>query len=205
MEKTLNFSEPFLNVDYISNEEDYEIQHKSIIINLDLDPLEISDQELPTLHSMMFANTSVARVRNMLHITIAKDRFIGKNPDVDEEIIKNTWNHVSQLFNAPQLKRTTLWRSQKERVRNFELNLWYAPAGTHCGIHKQHEFLEVHTQVYGVGRMQKFHRNDLRSLYQDVIMSPGYTHEPFYSSAGKYPWHQYYAESDCIWLALEKY
>jgi hypothetical protein len=205
MEKTLNFSEPFLNVDYIFNEEDFEIQNKSIIINLDLDPLEIGDLELPTLSSMMCANTSIAKVRNMVHITIANDRFIGKNPEVDDEIIKNNWNHVTEIFNVPQLKRTPLWRSQKERVRNLELSLWYAPAGTHCGIHNQHDFLEVHTQVYGVGRMQKFHRNDFSSLYQDVIMSPGYTHEPFYSSTGKYPWHQYYAESDCIWLAIEKH
>jgi hypothetical protein len=41
------------------------------------------------------------------------------------------------------------------------------------------------------------------SIYQEVFMSPGYTHEPFYNDKGKYPWHAYYADTDCIWLAIE--
>ena len=52
--------------------------------------------------------------------------------------------------------------------------------------------------------MQKFHKNDPASIYQDVFMSPGYTHEPFFDLTSQlYPWHQYYADTDCIWLAAE--
>lgn len=61
----------------------------------------------------------------------------------------------------PQLKNAPLWRSEKERIGNLEFNLWYAHAGTHCGIHNQHDFPEVHTQIYGIGRMQKFHVNHI--------------------------------------------
>ncbi|MFE2261036.1 hypothetical protein [Streptomyces griseosporeus] len=96
------------------------------------------------------------------------------------------------------------------REESFEVrvNLWFAPAGTDCFIHNRHDFIEVHTQVAGRGRMQKFRRQDHGTLYQDLPMSPGYTTpEPFCSlgsdGAFVYPWHQYRADTDCVWLAVE--
>ncbi|CAL9413328.1 hypothetical protein SUDANB58_01692 [Streptomyces sp. enrichment culture] len=88
------------------------------------------------------------------------------------------------------------------------VNLWFAPAGTDCFIHNRHEFIEVHTQVAGRGRMQKFRRQDHGTLYQDLPMGPGYTTpDPFCSlgpdGAFVYPWHQYHADTDCVWLAIE--
>jgi hypothetical protein len=101
-------------------------------------------------------------------------------------------------------KGLDFYRSEKDKINSVEFNLWFAGKNTNCGLHK-HEvgFREVHTQVFGIGRMQKFHKNDFSSIYQDVFMSPGYTHEPFYDAAGRYPWHQYRADTDCIWLAAE--
>jgi len=89
----------------------------------------------------------------------------------------------------------------------LKLNLWYTPEETDCGIHTGHQFLEVHTQVLGTGHMQKFRENSADTLYEDVLMVPGYTHDPFFV-VGKdrtfsYPWHRYYADSDCIWMAVE--
>ena len=67
--------------------------------------------------------------------------------------------------------------------------------------------LEVHTQVYGTGRMQKFHENDFKSLYEEVMMAPGFTHDPFTGVKNNgdlfYGWHQYYSDTDCIWMAIE--
>lgn len=55
--------------------------------------------------------------------------------------------------------------------------------------------------------MQKFHDNNFATRYLDKIMSPGETHEPFASldSTGNfvYPWHQYYGDTECIWIANE--
>ena len=204
MEKTLNFSEPFLSVEHVTYEEDYEIGDKAIVINTDLDPLAVDDIDIPNLKSIICANTYVPKVRSMLVITIARSNFFSNNQEIDEEIIRNNWHHVFDLFNMPNLEKTPLWRSQKTRLASIDLSLWYCPAKTHCGIHNRHGFREIHTQIYGIGRMQKFHRNDFSSLYQEVYMSPGFTHDPFYSSSGKYPWHQYYADTDSIWLAIEK-
>lgn len=87
------------------------------------------------------------------------------------------------------------------------LNLWYTPEETDCGIHTGHEFLEVHTQILGTGHMQKFRENNADTLYEDVAMAPGFTHDPFFRVGNdrsfSYPWHRYYAQTDCIWMAIE--
>ncbi|RPF21610.1 hypothetical protein [Myceligenerans xiligouense] len=101
---------------------------------------------------------------------------------------------------------------QDELARGAErhtvkVNLWFSPAGTDCGIHNLHPFIEVHTQVAGYGRMQKFASKDHASLYEDQQLSPGATNPvPFcLERDGElvYPWHQYRADTDCVWLAVE--
>jgi hypothetical protein len=96
--------------------------------------------------------------------------------------------------------------SSPRRYR-LKLNLWYTPEETDCGIHTGHKFLEVHTQVLGTGHMQKFRENNAGTLYEDVLMPPGFTHDPFFALSAdrsfNYPWHRYYADTDCVWMAVE--
>jgi hypothetical protein len=93
------------------------------------------------------------------------------------------------------------------RRYRLKLNLWFTPEETDCGIHTGHKFLEVHTQLLGTGHMQKFRENNADTLYEDVLMPPGFTHAPFFTLANdrsfSYPWHRYYADTDCIWMAVE--
>jgi hypothetical protein len=93
------------------------------------------------------------------------------------------------------------------RRYRLKLNLWYTPEETDCGIHTGHQFLEVHTQLLGTGHMQKFRKNNADTLYEDVTMSPGFTHDPFFTVVNdrtfRYPWHRYFADSDCVWMAVE--
>lgn len=105
-----------------------------------------------------------------------------------------TFTHETSLSSSPRRYR-------------LKLNLWYTPEQTDCGIHTGHKFLEVHTQILGTGHMQKFRENNADTLYEDVTMPPGYTHDPFFTVANdrsfSYPWHRYYADTDCIWMAVE--
>ncbi len=96
-----------------------------------------------------------------------------------------------------------------EKEQEFELKLkcWWAPGQTDCFIHNEHPFLEVHTQIMGDGKMQKFRENDAATMYEDVDMSPGYSHEAFCKVTGEnewtYPYHRYFTETESIWLAVE--
>lgn len=89
---------------------------------------------------------------------------------------------------------------------DLKVNLWFAPGGTSCGIHNQHDFLEFHTQVWGIGVMQKFHTAHTSVPYEEQALAPGATGAaPFCLSADDwaYPWHQYAAQTDSVWLAVE--
>ena len=100
-------------------------------------------------------------------------------------------------------------RTETTAPQQFEIKLkcWWSPNETDCFIHNEHPFLEVHTQIHGIGRMQKFRERDASKVYEDVIMAPGFTHEPFCIVTGKnqwtYPWHRYYTDLESIWLAIE--
>jgi hypothetical protein len=96
---------------------------------------------------------------------------------------------------------------QREQDFGLRLNLWWSPGDTDCFIHNEHPFMEVHTQIHGCGRMQKFSERQESSIYEDVPMSVGYSHDPFCRVTGDnkwtYPWHRYYADTDAVWLAIE--
>ena len=100
-------------------------------------------------------------------------------------------------------------RPEIEAPQQFDVKLkcWWSPNETDCFIHNEHPFLEVHTQITGQGRMQKFRERDAATVYEDVLMTPGFTHETFCQVAGPnswvYPWHRYYTDRESIWLAIE--
>jgi hypothetical protein len=90
---------------------------------------------------------------------------------------------------------------------DVRLNLWFSPAGTACGIHNKHDFLEVHTQLIGIGRMQKFRTEHYLTNYEDHLMCAANTNPATFcrqqNGEFSYPWHQYFADTDCIWMAIE--
>ncbi len=114
------------------------------------------------------------------------------------------------LMDVGQLRETQVTGDDEQQWGRFQIsaNLWFASAGTDCLIHREHAFIEIHSQIVGIGHMQKFHDQDHSSLYEDITLAPGCTTErPFCvvidDGTPIYPWHQYYAESDSVWLAIE--
>jgi len=126
-------------------------------------------------------------------------------------------------------------------------NLWWIPSMSDAAVHHCHykNFIEVHTQILGVGRMQKFDDRESRTtdcssagvyplgttgppppsayygvpgissdegafgqgMYEEYRLAPGDTNVPFpYVDDNMnfiYPWHQYYADTDCLWVVWE--
>ena len=90
---------------------------------------------------------------------------------------------------------------------DIRLNLWWAPPETDCFLHNEHSFLEIHTQIYGRGRIQIFHERNESTLYREITTAPGDTHDPIVRVTGKrewsYPWHRGWTDTDAIWMAIE--
>ncbi len=198
--RIFKFSEPFLKVQSLEDVKDYRVNGKTTLLNVDdMSGITIADELLKPRSSSIFANLVVPRTRQHYSRTgFSISKVIPVRTCDQDEVESRLRYYFASTFEGYQIMALR----KREDQQNAEFNLWFADAGTECGLHNEHPFREVHTQVLGIGRMQKFHRNDRTSIYQ-VFMSPGYTHEPFCFDDGTYPWHQYYADSDCVWLAAE--
>lgn len=229
LKEPIKFSNKYLKAFWLKNVEDYYIKNRTIVVNLGQEKVDISvfpQKYLPPRTSTILKEVSLKSGDSLLLIEIDDPINIGGI------ILDAGWHQLGELINFP--KDVPLWKSpqydlgivefdpcfvtgltdqsQPDNVKKYQVkvNLWFSPANTNAAIHNQHEvpeFLEVHTQIYGTGRMQKFHNDDFNTLYEDVLMSPGDTHIPFASVNNEgqfvYPWHQYYADTDCIWMANE--
>ena len=73
------------------------------------------------------------------------------------------------------------------------------------GLHQSHDrdFDEVHAQIRGIGKMQKYTENDLDTYFGEIIMAPGIVHDRFYDDTGYYPWHQYQSVTPCVYCPIE--
>jgi hypothetical protein len=202
--KELCFSESFLKVEYLSNVCDFKITGECILINLDKEVLELENNRIGRFESGVFCNIQISEINEAL-LVYPEESVFNFTSYKHSETIMNKWDHVYKIFPYEDLKNVKLWRSPKERIGNIEYNLWYAPEKTHCAIHNEHDFSEIHTQVYGLGYMQKFYKNDYNSLYQTIGMLPGTSHKKFCNDKYEYPWHQYLSDTDCIWLVIEEY
>jgi hypothetical protein len=202
--KHFTFSESFLESYLIEDVKNYPIKTRTVVINVGTSNVEIAGRDLKPLTSSIYSNLIVKNAEKLVCVVLSAEPILPRAFSFSKKVT-NKWRHAYEIFSMPHLKQTQLWRSEKDRAGNVEFNLWFASTGTNCGIHKTHDFRELHTQIYGLGRMQKFRENNTKTLYNEVLMAPGYTHEPFYDRKGIYPWHQYYADSDCIWLAIEFY
>ncbi len=125
----------------------------------------------------------------------------------DTPLYISAQDHVGTVTADPRVFTNERDANEAPQEFDLKLNLWWSPGDTDCFIHNEHPFLEIHTQIHGRGRMQKFRERDDATLYEDVLMPVGYSHDPFCRVTGDnqwtYPWHRYYADTDSVWLAVE--
>jgi hypothetical protein len=236
-ERTLTFSGAHVAATVVRNAKNYRISERATVINCGVDDVHVAGpprRPIPPLTSTILSGTTIEEAELLVVLRTADESARAISAITDEP----GWSLLGDLLGdepgetggLPFDKAIPLWRSPLDGIgrvafdpahllresktagqaQPFEVrvNLWFAPAGTDCFIHNRHDFIEVHTQVAGCGRMQKFTEQDHGSLYQDVLMSPGYTTPDPFCSQGPdggyvYPWHQYRADTDCVWLAVE--
>jgi hypothetical protein len=226
----LNFSGRHIEAELVQNAKEFSVRGRNIVVNTGVSGVAIGEARatrIPPLSSTILVDTEIEQADSLILLRV-------KPGDISDITTEPGWALLGDLLDGGDgnsfPKEIPLWKSPQDaagdisfdpavvlreaaapvRTRSFQIkvNLWFAPAGTDCAIHNQHDFIEVHTQACGTGRMQKFRTQDSGSLYEDILMSPGYTTpDPFCSSGPdgtfSYPWHQYHADSDCVWLAVE--
>lgn len=221
----VNFNSNLIKGYHVTNATKFEIKERSIVVNLSNSVSIIAEpphKPIPPRKSALLTNTTIQHAEALLIIVVIDETNLGGL------ILNGNWQAAEDIF-GEALNGVPLWRSPQVEVGNIEINptaitnqaeiinrkigfkilvnLWYATEKTNCVIHNQHNFIEFHTQIFGKGRMQKFKENNIKTLYEDILLAEGNTHELFCEATSNnefiYPWHQYYSDTDCIWLAVE--
>ncbi len=202
---TLTFAEPFFSVKHISYEKDYPVGKKSIVLNLSQMPLLINGLPLSFFQSTTLTNTYIDYVERCIVI-----EDFGRHIDQDKlfEEVKKTWTLAYDATHEERHKGVGLWRSPKVQLDNVAVNMCYADTiPLNVGLHKTHwggpPIKEVHTQIVGIGTMQQYYEQDVRTLYREEMMAPGCSHIPMFDGNCEYPWHQYETVTRGIFMAIE--
>lgn len=221
--RDLAFADSFIRAQIIENACDFAVDD-AVVINLDPEPL-ITGHDHPAIvpgwKSTWLRGGLIRQARRAALIKVVQPTNLGgcmfrgwdwlgnriRSFPRDTPLYISAQETVGVVTTDPRV--FTNERRSPEALQDFDLklNLWWSPGDTDCFIHNEHPFLETHTQIHGTGRMQKFHQRDAATLYEDVVMPIGYSHDPFCRVTGPdqwaYPWHRYYADTDSVWLAVE--
>lgn len=235
--KPFNFSGEHLDAMLVERASAYHIQGRTIVINPTIEEVYVGEsprKPIPPFSSTILLDTTIERATSLLLFQIKEENNLEKIIlESGWQRYGDILGKAAEEGNGHGLSfplDTPLWRSLQDDagVMTFEpssilnpaplfqepqsfqlkVNLWFAPQQTHCFIHNRHDFIEIHTQLCGYGSMQKFRTQRFQTLYEEQLMSPGYTPPvPFChvtpDGTFEYPWHQYYAETACLWLAIE--
>jgi hypothetical protein len=221
--RSLSFSDPFIIADLFEAPKAAELP-AGIIVNLSSEPMIVHgqvDSIVPPWRSTNIAMPTKVTARLAARLSVSKKDNLGgvqwrgwdwygqrnANFSRDTPLFISPQDTIGDVIADPYAFGNQPPRQTARRPFKLKLNLWWSPPRTDCSIHNEHSFLEVHTQVFGTGRMQKFWERQSTTIYEDVPMAPGQTHEPFFTvrddGSWIYPWHRYYADTDCVWLAIE--
>lgn len=221
--RTLAFADDFILAQVVENVQDFAVED-AVVVNLS-PSMMITGHEHPAVvppwkstwlkgGTIKFAERAgLFKVRKTTNLGGCMFRgwdWLGnriKSFPRDTPLYISPFDHIGTVRTDPFVFTNERAVAQSEQDFDMRLNLWWSPGDTDCFIHNEHPFLEVHTQIHGRGRMEKFRERDHSTIYEDVPMTIGNTHDPFCRVTGPnqwtYPWHRYYADTDAVWLAIE--
>lgn len=195
-----------------------------VVTNLSNDPMIVGGDVpgvIPAWKSTILRNGVIARATRVSVVEVPDDENLGG-------VVFDGWDWFGNRM-AEFPRHTPLYISPKDVVGEVELNpwlfsnhpdprgetaryrvelnLWWAPPSTDAAIHNTHDFLEIHTQIFGKGRIQIFTDESGSTLYREITTAPGDTHDPIVWVEGtknfRYPWHRGWTDESCIWMAIE--
>jgi hypothetical protein len=205
--ETLDIAEPFFTLRLITDEDSHAIKGRAIVLNLAETPVQIMDQTLSALTSVIVQDCVIEAVG---HVAVIErfDAFTDEPAFLEK--VRATWPSAYDVRREERLLGIGHYMSPKAWVEQFGFTFYHsATVPLNVGLHKDHDFCpvpgfrEVHTQIVGFGKMQQCRERDIGTLYLEEPMAPGTTHRPMYDAEGNYPWHQFETITPSIFMAVE--
>jgi len=221
--RPLAFADDFIHAELVENPRDYTVED-AVVVNLSAKPLVTGDEHpaiVPAWKSTWLKGGNIREGERVAIIKVKRRTNLGgcvfrgwewlgnriKSFPRDAPLYISPFDSIGTVRTDPHVFTNERGTATQEQDFDLRLNLWWSPGDTDCFIHNEHPFLEVHTQIHGLGRMQKFRERDEKTIYEDVPMCIGFSYDPFCRVTDRnqwtYPWHRYYADTDAVWLAIE--
>ncbi|MEL7343871.1 MAG: hypothetical protein AAFN59_03310 [Pseudomonadota bacterium] len=205
--ETLSNGEPFFGLRVVSDERDFKIEGRAIVLNLGTSGLDIIAQSIAPLTSVIVQDVTVPKVERAL-IVVRFDAYPDEAALMAD--IRTQWPSAFEVRGEDRLRGIEHYMSPKIWVGQTGLTFYHsASVPLNVGLHKDHPFCpvpgfrEVHTQIVGLGKMQQCREKSLDTLYLEEVMAPGVTHKPMFDADGNYPWHQFETITPSVFLAVE--
>lgn len=200
----LDFASPFFDVSYVECEREFFIDKKSLVFNFSRsESLFVKGIPVLPLKGTVVMNVAVNCLSRALVVwdydRCAAERDFWRG-------MKAQWPSIYQVSGFERHRGIPYYKSKQVTVGgDTRINFCYAEPMSPSGRHQTHvpDFDEVHGQILGFGKMQKFTEDSDDTFYQEVIMAPGIIHDRFYDAEGRYPWHQYCSITDCVYMPIE--
>lgn len=221
--RDLAFADSFITAKLVENVREFEVDD-AVVVNISPSPMVTGDEHpgiVPAWKSTWLKGGRIKQAERAVLIKVTEVTNLGgcmlrgwdwlgnriRSFPRDTPLYISAQDEIGSVIVDPRVFTNEQSETKAPQTFTMKLNLWWAPGNTDCFIHNEHPFLETHTQIHGIGRMQKFQERDQATIYEDVVMPIGYSHDPFCRVTGDnewtYPWHRYYADTDSIWLAIE--
>ncbi|MDB5527127.1 MAG: hypothetical protein JWR51_230 [Devosia sp.] len=220
--RPLAFDGKYVKAEVVQNVRDYKA--RGVVTNLSNRPMRVGGEvpgTIPPWKSTIMVDGIIASADLVSIVAIPDDANLGGVVFDGWDWFGNRFDkfpRTTPLYISPhdvvgQVRLNPYAFSNAENPRDFidnydiRLNLWWAPAKTDCFLHNEHPFLEIHTQIFGQGRIQICHERDVATLYREITTAVGDTHDPLVRVTGDrefaYPWHRGWTDTDAIWMAIE--
>lgn len=205
--QSFDIAEPFFSLSVLTDENLHTVQGRAIVLNLGTSPLQILEQGLPSLASVIVQDVALEGVRKAAVIQ-------GFDAHADETAlmaqVRQAWPSAFDVRGEERLRGVQHYMTDKAWSGQVGFTFYHsASVPLKVGLHKDHPFCpvpgfrEVHTQIVGLGKMQQCRQQDVATLYLEEPLAPGMTHRPMYDAQGNYPWHQYETITPSIFMAVE--
>ena len=180
---------------------------KCIVLNLSERPIQIEQQKLGHLQSVLVAHTALRGVA----LAVIVERFADHDNEVELLTkVREVWPSAFDVRVAERLRGIGHYMSPKFWLGQFGFTMYHAATvPLNVGLHRDHAFCpvsgfrEVHTRIVGFGKMQQYRERDVNTRYLEELMVPGTTHWPICDADGNYPWHQFETIKPFIFMAVE--
>ncbi len=220
--RPLAFNGRFVKAELVDNARDYAAT--GVVTNLSNYPMHVGGNVpgiIPPWKSTILKDGLITRAERVSIVHVPQDENLGG-------VVFDGWDwfgdrmaefpHTTPLYISPKdvvgQVEVNPWKfsnhpePRDETVQyDIQLNLWWAPPRTDAVIHNTHPFLEIHTQIFGKGRIQIYTDQAGTKMYREISTAPGDTHDPIVRVEGardyKYPWHRGWTDEHCIWMAIE--